>query len=115
MRHQADTSPELLEAFQKAVFLVCDNLAEKIVGDGEKVTKLVELMVEGCQSNADAEKVARAVGNSLLVKTSWYGSDPNWGRLADAAGYARVGLKEECFDIYYDDCRRTHQRQTAGQ
>ncbi|HAQ58671.1 MAG TPA: arginine biosynthesis protein ArgJ [Opitutae bacterium] len=99
---KADTSPELLEAFQKAVFLVCDNLAEKIVGDGEKVTKLVELMVEGCQSTADAEKIARAVGNSLLVKTSWYGSDPNWGRLADAAGYARVGLKEECFDIYYD-------------
>ena len=99
---KADTSPELLEAFQQAVFLVCDDLAEKIVGDGEKVTKLVELIVEGCQTTADAEKIARAVGNSLLVKTSWYGSDPNWGRLADAAGYARVGLKEECFDIYYD-------------
>lgn len=95
--------PELLQAFRQAVFLVCDTLAEKIVGDGEKVTKLVELMVEGCQSEEDAEKVARAVGNSLLVKTSWYGSDPNWGRLADAAGYARVGLKEECFDIHYDD------------
>jgi glutamate N-acetyltransferase/amino-acid N-acetyltransferase len=100
---KADASPELLEAFQQAVFLVCDNLAEKIVGDGEKVTKLVELIVEGCQSTADAEKVARAVGNSLLVKSSWYGSDPNWGRLADAAGYARVGLKESCFDIYYND------------
>ena len=99
---KADTSPELIEAFQQAVFLVCDDLAEKIVGDGEKVTKLVELIVEGCQTTADAEKIARAVGNSLLVKTSWYGSDPNWGRLADAAGYARVGLKEESFDIYYD-------------
>ena len=96
-------SPELLQAFRDAVFMVCDALAEKIVGDGEKVTKLVELIVEGCQSDADAEKVARAVGNSLLVKTSWYGSDPNWGRLADAAGYARVGLKEECFDIHYDE------------
>ncbi len=84
------------------MFLVCDDLAEKIVGDGEKVTKLVELVVEGCKTTADAEKIARSVGNSLLVKTSWYGSDPNWGRLADAAGYARVGLKEECFDIYYD-------------
>ncbi len=99
---KADTSPELIEAFQQAVFLVCDDLAEKIVGDGEKVTKLVELIGEGCQTTADAEKIARAVGNSLLVKTSWYGSDPNWGRLADAAGYARVGLKEESFDIYYD-------------
>ena len=99
----ATASTELLEAFKQAVYLVCDDLAEKIVGDGEKVTKLVELIVEGCQSDADAEKVARAVGNSLLVKTSWYGSDPNWGRLADAAGYARVGLKEASFDIHYDD------------
>jgi glutamate N-acetyltransferase/amino-acid N-acetyltransferase len=99
----ANASDALLEAFQQAVYLVCDDLAEKIVGDGEKVTKLVELLVEGCQSDADAEKVARAVGNSLLVKTSWYGSDPNWGRLADAAGYARVGLKEASFDIHYDD------------
>jgi glutamate N-acetyltransferase/amino-acid N-acetyltransferase len=96
-------SPDLLQAFRDAVFLVCDALAEKIVGDGEKVTKLVELIVEGCQTEDDAEKVARAVGNSLLVKASWYGSDPNWGRLADAAGYARVGLKEECFDIFYDE------------
>lgn len=99
----ANTAPELLAAFKQAVFLVCDVLAEKIVGDGEKVTKLVELIVEGAKSEADAEKVARAVGNSLLVKSSWYGSDPNWGRLADAAGYARVGLKESCFDIYYDE------------
>jgi glutamate N-acetyltransferase/amino-acid N-acetyltransferase len=100
---ESHESPDLLQAFRDAVFLVCDALAEKIVGDGEKVTKLVELVVEGCRSEADAEKVARAVGNSLLVKTSWYGSDPNWGRLADAAGYARVGLKEECFDIHYDE------------
>jgi len=98
-----ESSPELLQAFRDAVLMVCDALAEKIVGDGEKVTKLVELVVEGCPSQDDAEKVARCVGNSLLVKTSWYGSDPNWGRLADAAGYARIGLKEECFDIRYDD------------
>jgi len=97
------TSPTLLEAFRQAVFLVCDTLAEKIVGDGEKITKLVELVVEGCRSEADAEKVARCIGNSLLVKTSWYGSDPNWGRLADAAGYARVGLEETKLDIHYDD------------
>jgi glutamate N-acetyltransferase/amino-acid N-acetyltransferase len=96
-------SAELLFAFKEAVRLVCDRLAEKIVGDGEKVTKLVELVVEGCERVSDAEKVARTVGNSLLVKTSWYGSDPNWGRLADAAGYARVGLQEELLDIYYDE------------
>lgn len=99
----ANETPELLEAFQQAVNAVCDDLAEKIVGDGEKVTKLVELIVKGCRTDSDAEKVARAVGNSLLVKASWYGSDPNWGRLADAAGYARVGLQEDRFSIYYND------------
>lgn len=98
-----DGPADLLFAFKEAVFKVCDILAEKIVGDGEKVTKLVELIVEGCPRVRDAEKVARAVGNSLLVKTSWYGSDPNWGRLADAAGYARIGLKEELFDIHYNE------------
>jgi glutamate N-acetyltransferase/amino-acid N-acetyltransferase len=96
-------SADLLFAFKEAVRLICDKLAEKIVGDGEKVTKLVELIVEGCKQSKDAEKVARAVGNSLLVKTSWYGSDPNWGRLADAAGYARVGLQVELLDIHYDE------------
>ncbi|MFU8849152.1 MAG: bifunctional glutamate N-acetyltransferase/amino-acid acetyltransferase ArgJ [Opitutales bacterium] len=98
-----DGPADLLFAFKEAVFQVCDRLAELIVGDGEKVTKLIELIVEGCPSEGDAEKVARAVGNSLLVKASWYGSDPNWGRVADAAGYARVGLKEELLDIHYDD------------
>lgn len=99
----ANEEPEFLNAFKKAVTMVCTVLAEKIVGDGEKVTKRVELVVKGCRTVSDAEKVARAVGNSLLVKTSWYGSDPNWGRLADAAGYARVGLQEDRFSIYYDD------------
>ncbi|MFT4902129.1 MAG: glutamate N-acetyltransferase/amino-acid N-acetyltransferase [Lentimonas sp.] len=101
--HAATAAPELLAAFKEAVYLVCDALAEKIVGDGEKITKLIELVVTGAQSEADAQKVARAVGNSLLVKSSWYGSDPNWGRLADAAGYARVGLIESCFDIHYNE------------
>mgnify|MGYP006205429599 CR=1 FL=1 len=77
--------------------------AEKIVGDGEKITKVVSVEIEGARTRADAEKIARAIGNSLLVKSSWYGEDPNWGRLADAAGYARTGLEEAKLDIYYDD------------
>ena len=98
-----DGHADLLFAFKEAVLKVCDRLAELIVGDGEKVTKLVELVVEGCPGTDDAEKVARTVGNSLLVKASWYGSDPNWGRLASAAGDARVGIKEELLDIHYND------------
>jgi glutamate N-acetyltransferase/amino-acid N-acetyltransferase len=100
----ASDDNELRLAFAEAVLQVASDLAEKIVVDGEKVTKLVELKVEGCRNEADAEKVARAIGNSLLVKTSWYGNDPNWGRLADAAGYARVGLKVDKLDIHYGAC-----------
>lgn len=89
--------------FQEALDKVCFALAEKIVGDGEKITKVVSVEIEGARTRADAEKVARAIGNSLLVKSSWFGEDPNWGRLADAAGYARTGLDEAKLDIYYDD------------
>jgi glutamate N-acetyltransferase/amino-acid N-acetyltransferase len=48
-------------------------------------------------------KVARCIANSLLVKSSWYGCDPNWGRIADAAGYAKVGLVFEKLGMHYND------------
>ena len=99
-----DGAPAGLAAlFREALDRVCFALAEKIVGDGEKITKVVSVEVSGARSRAEAEAVARAVGNSLLVKSAWYGEDPNWGRLADAAGYARVGLDEARLDIAYDD------------
>ena len=91
------------DVFRQAVWKVCDYLADKIVSDGEKITKVVELFVEGAASEEDAEKVARAIGNSLLVKSSWYGEDPNWGRLADAAGYSGAEFDDRQFDIFYGD------------
>jgi glutamate N-acetyltransferase/amino-acid N-acetyltransferase len=94
---------ELTRLFQEALDRVCFALAEKIVGDGEKITKVVSVEVAGARNRADAEKIARAIGNSLLVKSSWFGEDPNWGRLADAAGYARTGLDETKLDIHYED------------
>jgi len=92
-----------LQAFQEALFLVCDCLADKIVADGERISKVVDLHIEGAASEADAERVARAIGNSLLVKTSWYGSDPNWGRLMDALGYADARIDPDVIDIHYED------------
>jgi len=89
--------------FTEAVEKVCACLAEKIVGDGEKISKVVEILVRGACDEEAAERVARAIGNSLLVKSSWFGGDPNWGRVLDAAGYARVGLVEEKLDMFYDD------------
>ena len=98
------SAPAALRAlFQEALDKVCFALAEKIVGDGEKITKVVAVEIAGARTRADAEKIARAIGNSLLVKSSWFGEDPNWGRLADAAGYARTGLDEAKLDIFYDD------------
>jgi glutamate N-acetyltransferase/amino-acid N-acetyltransferase len=99
-----DKSPrELRVLFAEAVWKACEVLADKIVSDGEKITKVVEVKVAGAASAEDAEKVARAIGNSLLVKSSWFGGDPNWGRLADAAGYAGAKLVEAKLDILYND------------
>ena len=78
-------------------------LARKCVCDGEKVTKFVQVRVAGAPDDLAAEKVARAVANSLLVKSSWYGSDPNWGRVVDAAGYAKIGLDIDKLDMHYDE------------
>jgi len=94
---------ESRELFEQALFQVCDQLAEKIVADGERITKVVELLVRGCASDLDAENVARAIGNSLLVKSSWYGNDPNWGRLMDALGYAQAEIDPEIIDIGYEE------------
>jgi len=63
--------------FSAAVQQVCECLAQKIVGDGEKITKVVEVLVRNAPSDQTAERVARAIGNSLLVKSSWFGEDPN--------------------------------------
>lgn len=91
------------EAFKEALFLICDYLADKIVADGERITKVVELLITGADSEKGAENVARAIGNSLLVKTSWYGNDPNWGRLMDALGYADSEFDPDKIDISYGD------------
>jgi glutamate N-acetyltransferase/amino-acid N-acetyltransferase len=93
--------PDAWRAFRAALAQACATLAEKIVGDGEKITKVVAVEVRGARSRADAEAVARAIGNSLLVKSSWYGNDPNWGRILDAAGYAGAALVEDRLQLHY--------------
>lgn len=90
-------------AFAEAVTAVCTSLAKKCVSDGEKVSKFISLSIKGAPGDEAAEKVARCIANSLLVKTSWYGSDPNWGRIIDAAGYAKIGLEFGITDLFYDN------------
>ncbi len=94
---------DTIATFKEALFLICDNLADKIVADGERITKVVELLISGADTEEGAESIARSIGNSLLVKTSWFGNDPNWGRLMDALGYADSEFDPDKIDISYGD------------
>jgi len=87
--------------FQEALNHVCLDLARQIVRDGEGVHRVVTVRVDGARSLADAEAAARAVANSALVKTSWHGGDPNWGRIICALGYSAATVVEELVDIGY--------------
>jgi glutamate N-acetyltransferase / amino-acid N-acetyltransferase len=89
------------KVFQAALNHVCLELAKKIVRDGEGVTRFVTVRVHGARNVADADAAARAVANSALVKTSWFGGDPNWGRIIDALGYSPAKIVEERVDIGY--------------
>jgi glutamate N-acetyltransferase/amino-acid N-acetyltransferase len=87
--------------FQNALNHVCLELAKMIVRDGEGVHRVVTVRVNGAKSIIDADAAARAVANSPLVKTSWHGGDPNWGRIIDAIGYSPATVVEEKTDIGY--------------
>lgn len=89
------------EIFQRALNYVTLELAKMIVRDGEGVTRFVTLHVHGARTSADAEIAARAVANSSLVKTSWFGGDPNWGRVLCAIGYSAAVVDETKVDVGY--------------
>jgi len=90
-----------LKTFQAALNHVCLELSKMMVRDGEGVTRLVTVRVRGAKTQKEADAAARAVGNSALVKTSWNGGDPNWGRIIDALGYSPAKVVEEKVDIAY--------------
>jgi glutamate N-acetyltransferase / amino-acid N-acetyltransferase len=90
----------LCKQFRKALNWVMLELAKAVVRDGERVTKFVTVKVEGARTYLDAKKVAEAVCKSALVKSSWNGGDPNWGRIIHAVGYSRARIREELVDIY---------------
>ena len=90
-------------AFAAVLQEVCTSLARQIVADGEGVTHVVELQIEGAASDADALKVAKAIAHSPLVKTAWAGSDPNWGRLMAATGYSGAEVEPERIAIWFGD------------
>lgn len=88
-----------LKAFETALTEVLESLARQIARDGEGARKLVTIDIEGAPTDAAAEKMARAIANSPLVKTAIAGSDPNWGRIISAAGYSGVVFDPRKTDI----------------
>ena len=87
--------------FAEALLAVMQNLAKRMVLDGEGSTKFVEIKVVNARSVEDARKAAEAVGNSLLCKTAWFGNDPNWGRVVAALGYSGAQFNPDKCDIYF--------------
>lgn len=79
------------------------DLAKSIVRDGEGATKVIEIVVETAKSEEEARKVAYQVARSSLVKTAFYGKDPNWGRVISAVGASGVSLSAERVELYFED------------
>ena len=91
------------EAFVEALYKVMHFLALEIVRDGEGATKLVTYNITGAKNDKEAEKVAKALCDSLLVKTALFGEDPNWGRIASTVGASGVEAYEEKLKISFDN------------
>ncbi|MGB9744161.1 MAG: bifunctional glutamate N-acetyltransferase/amino-acid acetyltransferase ArgJ [Desulfurella sp.] len=81
----------------------CVYLAKEIVKDAEGATKFCEVLVFGADKDEDAQKVARSIANSLLVKTAIFGKDPNWGRIIAAVGYSGANIDVEKLEIKIGD------------
>ncbi|MBD2015629.1 bifunctional ornithine acetyltransferase/N-acetylglutamate synthase [Microcoleus sp. FACHB-53] len=91
---------EKLEAMLTAV---CQHLAKAIARDGEGATCLIEVQVSGAGDDKAARQIARSIAGSSLVKSAIFGRDPNWGRIAAAAGYAGVPFEQENLRIQLGD------------
>ena len=87
-----------------AVIEVAQQLAQAIVRDGEGATKFITVCVDGGRTELECREVAYAIGHSPLVKTAFYASDPNLGRILAAVGYAGIAdLDQTLIDLYLDD------------
>jgi len=91
------------EALNEALYEIMTFLAREMVRDGEGATKLVTYKITGAKDDNEAEIVAKALSNSLLVKTALYGEDPNWGRIASTVGASGVEADEATLSISFDD------------
>jgi glutamate N-acetyltransferase/amino-acid N-acetyltransferase len=98
-------SPEEFLRFKTGLTEVMDELSTMVVRDGEGATKLVRIAIKGAATSADALTAARTIANSALVKTAFYGSDPNWGRIMAALGRSGVRMRGDAVSIWVDDVK----------
>ena len=104
----ADNGPlkeDDIRGFSTGLYQVLTDLSTMIVRDGEGATKVVYIKVRGASSEIDANKAARTIANSSLVKTAFYGQDPNWGRIMAALGRSGIGMDESDISIWIDDIK----------
>ncbi|PNS02516.1 ornithine acetyltransferase [Petrotoga miotherma DSM 10691] len=90
--------------FQKALYEVVENLAKKIVIDGEGATKFFEVQVKNAKTKEDAKLISRSIAKSNLVKTAIHGEDANWGRVLAAAGYSGGNFDPNRVDVCFQSC-----------
>jgi glutamate N-acetyltransferase/amino-acid N-acetyltransferase len=95
-----DRKSKLFKVFREAIHETCLELSKMIVKDGEGATKFITINVKGAKTSSDARRIAKTVANSPLVKTAFYGGDPNWGRIIAAIGYSGASVKEDKIEIY---------------
>ena len=94
---------EAAQLFATAVRQVAQTLAKGMVMDGEGSSKFVEVLVTGAKDAAQAHICAKAIADSMLCKTAWFGCDPNWGRILAAAGYSGAQFSPENVSLDYND------------
>lgn len=107
----APLPPDQLAALEEGVTQVAQHLARAIARDGEGATCLIDVRVDGAASEVEAQRIARTVCGSSLVKTAIHGRDPNWGRIIAAAGRAGVHFDPETVALWLGE----HQLMAAGQ
>ncbi|MDQ6698708.1 MAG: bifunctional ornithine acetyltransferase/N-acetylglutamate synthase, partial [Acidobacteriota bacterium] len=91
--------PKEMPLVEEGIAAVLESLAKQIARDGEGAKKLIAIQVAGAANSEGAAAIARSIANSPLVKTAVAGSDPNWGRILCAAGYAGVAFDPGKVDI----------------
>ena len=91
---------EDFDVFVQALTEVGVSLAKQMAADGEGATKFVTVTVKNAKSQKDADRAARAVAKSPLAKTSWFGKDPNWGRVLAAVGYSAAKVSDRKAEVY---------------